>query len=391
MSAVENITLNQSSHVQTRTASDFIPGLDGLRAIAILWVVLHNALAFDFGSGERIKVLSIIANAGWVGVQLFFVLSGFLITRNLIRTRENPNYFRAFYTRRALRILPLCYVFLFVSLVLVPFIWPDTEAGAPFQVGHIWLWAFLYNWSVPLGWPSFGIPHFWSLAVEEQFYLIWPFVVYRIRSSRLLMFCASLVLLAFCSRVLLRLFEANADMIYEFTICRMDALAIGAMIAVAMHTAHSRALIVTHAKWLLPLGTLLFSISAIATLAFSRDIATTQTIGQSLLALACGLFVLNAVIAQHSSSRSFDAFLGSVPMQTIGRLSFGMYVLHFPIARSMTGMASSLEAVLGPIYLPLWYLLVVAATLGAAWVSYHLLELPFLKMKGRIFSVQQSK
>jgi peptidoglycan/LPS O-acetylase OafA/YrhL len=371
----------------TSKTADFIPALDGLRAIAILWVILHNALAFDF-AGERTKVLSIIANAGWVGVQLFFALSGFLITRILLRTRDKPGYYRAFFTRRALRILPLCYTFLFISLVAVPIFWPDTEAGAPFQPGHLWAWTFLFNWAKPLGWPSYGIPHFWSLAVEEQFYLVWPFIVLHMGSKSLIRFCIALVVIALCARTLLYVSGANAEMIYEFTFSRMDALALGATVAAVLHCDSWRAHILRLRRFVLPAAGILFVLTALSTDLFSRDIAPTQTIGQSTLAISCALLVLGVVIERSNRSHIVSAVLSIAPMQTIGRYSFGMYVLHFPIAHALTGFALQLESMLGPVYLPVWYVLIVALTLGAAWISYHVLELPFLEMKKRVATAE---
>jgi peptidoglycan/LPS O-acetylase OafA/YrhL len=379
------------SHIETRyaeqsiapsSASGFIPALDGLRAIAILWVILHNAFAFTLGTTERIKVLSVLANAGWVGVQLFFALSGYLITRNLLRSRDDDNYYRSFYMRRALRILPLCYTFLFVSLIAIPFFWPYTEAGRPLQAGHLWVWAFLLNWSQPLGWPSYGVPHFWSLAVEEQFYLVWPFVVQRLRSNSLLKFCALLVICALCFRTFLFMTGGNADMIYEFTLSRMDALALGAMVAFLLHEPKLRMKILDLRRFVLPAAGLVFVFSAAITDFFARDIVATQTLGQSTLAIACALLVLG-VILERDSRHAVTTVLSAAPMQAIGRYSFGMYVLHFPIAHALTGFAAYLEPMLGPLHLPVWYILIVLLTLGAAWISYHAIELPFLELKKR--------
>ena len=126
------------------------PELDGLRGLAILLVIPHNVHLYHHAQG-LFRGSAMLANVGWVGVQLFFVLSGFLITHNLLLTRGAGNYFRSFYARRALRILPLYY------LMLVGFLWvlPRLVALSPdilaTYVNQPWLWVFLSNWRLPPG------------------------------------------------------------------------------------------------------------------------------------------------------------------------------------------------------------------------------------------------
>jgi len=159
--------------------SPYIPALDGLRALAILLVIPHNLdiLSAPYRAVEVPPVT--VMHAGWIGVQLFFVLSGFLITGNLLDTRGSANYYRAFIGRRALRILPLYYGVLLVTFVLVPLLGSMPEKLQETAPNQVWLWTFLLNWSAPYGHTVVGFGHFWSLAVEEQFYLLWPFVVAR--------------------------------------------------------------------------------------------------------------------------------------------------------------------------------------------------------------------
>ena len=162
-----------------------IPGLDGVRGVAIIWVVLHNAMDRPWiVSGPLFHGVALFAHLGWIGVQLFFALSGLLITASLLDSQGSPHYFRNFYVKRALRILPLYYGVLLVVLVVLP------RLGALAQIDQTvrqWpLWLFVNNWtpSVPL-----GFAHFWSLAVEEQFYLIWPFLVWRLAPRHLVIAC----------------------------------------------------------------------------------------------------------------------------------------------------------------------------------------------------------
>ena len=163
--------------------SRHIPALDGLRGIAILLVVLHNAPDFPTHSSGFIWLAAIVGTVGWIGVELFFVLSGFLITRQLLDSQRSGNYYRAFFGRRILRIFPLYYVALLIGLVVFPLVFPGAVDSSSPRRDQIWLWTFLFNWAHPFGTAGFGFSHFWSLAIEEQFYLIWPFVV-RKRNPR---------------------------------------------------------------------------------------------------------------------------------------------------------------------------------------------------------------
>src|SRR5207248_1231599 len=145
-----------------------IPQLDGIRGVAILVVILHNSGRFP----------RLFAN-GWMGVDLFFVLSGFLITGILLDTKESESYFKNFYARRCLRIWPLYYSLLLFMFVLVPLLRPS-EAHIIFEKSSPW-WAyplFLQNFLIPISTNAAGpLAITWSLAIEEQFYLVWAVVV----------------------------------------------------------------------------------------------------------------------------------------------------------------------------------------------------------------------
>jgi peptidoglycan/LPS O-acetylase OafA/YrhL len=171
-----------------------VPALDGLRAIAVLMVLLCH---FQLATPHWIwRVL----HQGGFGVYLFFVLSGFLITRILLSEKNKPAYFRNFYARRTLRIFPLYYGVLALQFwVLLPiFPTPRILADAHYQG---WLWAYGYNILTAVkghfvfssDWMWLG--HFWSLAVEEQFYVVWPFIVLALGRETLLKLCIGIVAL----------------------------------------------------------------------------------------------------------------------------------------------------------------------------------------------------
>ena len=154
--------------------------LDGVRGISIIVVVAFHLLvrAVYFTSNEALHFITRLSSIGWVGVDIFFVLSGFLITSILLRTKHEKNYFKNFDVRRSLRIFPLYFVFIAVILLLLPKLDPDFISEIPRALPFLLLYQ--QNWlmlisKIPL---TTYLAVTWSLAIEEQFYLIWPAVVY---------------------------------------------------------------------------------------------------------------------------------------------------------------------------------------------------------------------
>ena len=150
-----------------------LPELDGIRGLAILVVLLHNVGYFDEPADSlALKLLRVAFGAGWTGVQLFFVLSGFLITGILLDTKRDAHYFRSFYLRRILRIFTLYYLTLAVAFVLLPHLVDLDEWPARARHSQSWYWTYLINWTGPFLGAVPGFPHFRSLAIDEQFYLV---------------------------------------------------------------------------------------------------------------------------------------------------------------------------------------------------------------------------
>src|SRR5262249_7856054 len=203
------------------------------------------------------------AGFGWMGVDLFFVLSGFLITGILLNARPQPHYFRNFYVRRVLRIFPLYYGVLLALFVVAPLIfsaaglWPRVtqmlgKYASDYEViraNQAWLWLYAVNLGSGVEW-SF-LAGFWSLAVEEHFYLVWPFVVWWLRSPRLIAACVGCAVLALVIRVVLWRagWAGELRFLYEFTLCRMDGLALGALLAVLSRSERAWAWLSRYAGW----------------------------------------------------------------------------------------------------------------------------------------------
>ncbi len=135
---------------------------------------------------------------------------------------------------------------LFVALVLLPQLVTYSPGALASHQHQVWLWTFTSNWAQPFGADVSGFSHFWSLAVEEQFYLVWPFVVLLAAGTRLLWICVALVLIALLSRAFMQVAGAKPEMIYMFTFCRMDALAMGAAMAVVSLSAPAMQWITGH-------------------------------------------------------------------------------------------------------------------------------------------------
>jgi peptidoglycan/LPS O-acetylase OafA/YrhL len=202
-----------------------LPSLDGLRGIAILLVLLHNFDVLDLGGAHALGPVLVkeCFYIGWIGVQLFFVLSGYLITRGLLVTQDQPDYFERFFLKRVLRIFPLYYLALLVFLVLLPATgWVEQRS---MQYSPLWLWAYLSNWTTPFEPTGGPLPHFWSLAVEEQFYLVWPLLLWKLRLRHVWWLCLGLTALSPLLRLLLVRQGFPDEALYEFTFSRMDALA----------------------------------------------------------------------------------------------------------------------------------------------------------------------
>lgn len=363
------------------SSATHITALDGLRALAILLVIPHNADIFS-NSPSWMWPAAILAHAGWIGVQLFFVLSGFLITRNLLDSRNSDNYFGAFYGRRALRILPVYFLTLLVALILLPHFVDFSPGALASHRNQVWLWTFLINWVQPLGVDVSGFSHFWSLAVEEQFYLVWPFIVLLFAGKRFLWACAAFVVVAFATRVALLHFGGNPEMLYMFTVCRMDALALGAAAAALSQSGRCNEWLGRHRNRALLLCAGLLLVTALITHTYAVYDPQTLTIGYPLLAGAFALLILTLKSIQDRRPDHWLNTLLSTPLlRSVGRYSYAMYIFHLPILTLFGASIREAFAFAGAA-MPLFYVAsAVVLTYGAGFVSYHLVEKHFLRLK----------
>jgi peptidoglycan/LPS O-acetylase OafA/YrhL len=351
--------------------------LDGLRGLAILWVIPHNSDTFPEAK-NLFYPFALVAHSGWIGVQLFFVLSGFLITSNLLDSRGARNYYYSFYARRALRIFPLYFTALTFVLVLLPIFFTLPKAVLATYDSQIWLWLFLNNWAQAFGHVVYWFPHFWSLAIEEQFYLVWPCLIAAFDLRGLIRACVAIVIASCALRVALLAAGVGSDAIYLLTPARMDALAVGAVAALLRDRS-----IASHLgrpfTTSLAIGALFAG--ALASHLYSTQDALTITLGYTLLAVFWGILLLNIVAGL--APRWLIAPLNSSILRSVGRLSFAMYVLHIPIEHGVKNWLLIYLAGTG-IFRPLLHsFIVIVLSYIAALACWHLLEKHFLKLKSR--------
>lgn len=367
----------------TPEAGATIPALDGVRGLAILLVLAHNLNPFEEGGRFLHRLAEPASNFGWVGVQLFFVLSGYLISGILLDTRGAPGYYRAFFGRRVLRIFPLYYGVLVVSFVILPRLGLAPERLLADRDNRIWLWTYLINWTEPLGAGVAAFPHFWSLAVEEQFYLVWPFVVSRTTPRRLLQVAAALMVIAFASRLALRLAGVGEAGPYMFTICRMDALALGGAVAALLRLPGYRDRVARHRGAISIAVTALFGAGFFATGGYSRAGLADQTFGYTILALAFAALVL-LVVLDHERGRGWiGATFRNPVLRLFGKYSYAIYVFHQPLNQMIGApllhhlLPRGIGLKAGATYM----VAVTAASYAMAFASYHGYEKHFLALK----------
>jgi peptidoglycan/LPS O-acetylase OafA/YrhL len=355
-----------------------IAAFDGIRGIAIIWVILHNAIDISRAPAAGVLwILKLLSHPGWIGVQLFFALSGFLITSGLLDTQGTPHFFRNFYVKRALRILPLYYTVLLLLLVIAPNL---PALHWRFEVGgQLSLWLFTVNWSHS---SPYGFAHFWSLAVEEQFYLVWPLLVFWLTPRRLLAACLCLSVLALLLRSGMVILGADGWTLYTLTPCRIDALALGAAGACAVRIVPLSEWIRKNVRVLLIAALVLFLVGIPITHSYDRYAWTGETFGYTILALSCAAFVTASALAPKRDLLATE-FLAWAPLRSVGRYSYAMYVFHGllikmigePWMNSRFGGQPPAPAVIA------YVLAVGVASYLLGFCSYHLLEKHFLKLK----------
>jgi peptidoglycan/LPS O-acetylase OafA/YrhL len=365
--------------------SEHVAALDGVRGLAILLVIPHNVTDYDAAGGWAL-IPAAIARAGWIGVELFFVLSGYLITRNLLEAKGDAHYYRSFYARRVLRIVPLYYLLLALFLFLVPHLIELPQSVLDSYRGQLWFWLFLNNWVQAFGHTISWFGPCWSLAVEEQFYLLWPFVIALCPPERLLRLCALVVGAAFCARVALLAAHVDPDSIYRLTVSRMDALGAGAAVAVLARDPRALAFIRARATTLMWTAAAVLVAGAIVSRGYSLESLFTYSVCYTSIALAAAAILIVLLVPPAGRPRTIERLLSLAPLRSVGRYSYAIYLLHFPLWLLIRDRAGHWLAPTGAAAPWLLAAVIALASWLLGFVSWRCYEAPILRLK-RFFPV----
>jgi len=375
----------------------FYPALDGLRAVALLLVFFQHYASIPWG---------------WSGVNLFFVLSGFLITGILFDTRDDAHRARNFYVRRTLRIFPLYYGVFLVLLLLYPLVhwqWTSSWIAWPLYFGNFLilrspavldgnsmqaLSAYGRLTCVRFSQSTVYLGHFWSLCVEEQFYLFWPWIVFWLRSRRALVwFCGVTIVVVPLLRVVAQHLAPSwmlqAGILDRLTPFQLDSLLLGGLIALLWRDRHRERLLAA-AK----IVSALCAIAALIYLAVTMYQSAPNwragyhyptwenTWGLCFINIFAAAMILCALLPGSTLYRA----LNLRPLRWLGRISYGAYVLHdipHRLYENVIALMSRHSTLVASHKGPTSTVLALCSTVLLAWLSFRFFESHFLNLKDR--------
>lgn len=365
--------------------------LDGYRGLAVLLVMWSHFIAISPAWGEVTGPVERLLHAGHYGVDMFFVLSGFLITGILLDAKGRAGYFKVFIMRRVLRIFPLYYT---VLAVIYGGAWLFQREGLP-EGGETdsawWFWLYASNWGMVVkGWGSpdgvwlatpdwTTLGHFWSLAVEEQFYLFWPWLVVLLDRRWLGRLCVAFFFLAPVLQSLLVDLAGNSLSGYVSTFGRLNTLGSGAWLAIAYRNPERWATLERHAGRVFAVtGLLLLTVIA-------GQLNGSLWKFDALSALVPICFGSGLVFALQPATNRWQTLLSSGVMRCFGTYSYGLYVYHHllkPVWEKVfwdtwiTPRCGTGAIAVG------WYILAAGtASMALAVLSWTVLESPCLRLK----------
>jgi peptidoglycan/LPS O-acetylase OafA/YrhL len=324
---------------------------------------------------------------GWLGVDLFFVLSGFLITEILLKTLYRKDYLKNFFLKRILRIFPLYYSVLIFSIFFLPSVSFLQDNLEYYVNNQIWLWTFLQNWLFVFKEPEKTnfLVHFWSLAVEEQFYLVWPFIILWVKRPKILLLVVSSFLVFVISmRIWLWFNHFDLENYFNpYTFTRIDGICIGCILALTTSI---------NFNFIRKYNTVIVLIVAILNFVFyflnkanSYAFPYLPFFGYTSFAFLFALLIYEAV----RGKSQWVNFIFTLPfLEFLGKISFGFYVFHWPIYLALFPslvlyLNQSLNLRL-PISQVSASIIVTLIGLGVSVVSYYTFETKFLNLKTRL-------
>lgn len=336
---------------------DRLPQLDGIRGIAILVVMLHNSLG-KFPSLPLQRLFSF----GWMGVDLFFVLSGFLITGILVDTKQSEGYFKNFFARRCLRIWPLYYAVLILMFIVIPLARPGLASTIQARSSPWWAYPFfLQNFLVFHSAGAIGpLGVTWSVAIEEQFYVVWAVVVRYCSEAQLRLISAAVICLTPVLRLYLSLHHVD---LYSNVFCRLDGLMAGGLLALLIRSGRVRPSKSVNSAWLCFVAAL--------SLAFLAESYGARWITFSCSTAASAAFLY---LALFETNKLYRLMLTNRWLVYTGTISYGLYLLHkipFDMVQFFHLDRHPALALAGGL----------AASYAIAILSWNFFEQPFLRWK----------
>lgn len=364
------------------------PSLDGLRGFAAV-AVIFNHLGPQSAIDAQWWSLPIVwaAEFGWIGVDLFFVLSGFLITGILIENRTASNYFAAFYAHRALRILPVYFLLLLINTVIIPVFFPAFFAtmSTPGLLWPHWLFLtslWLVNSHIGMAWVTYLGPT-WSLSIEEQFYLIWAPIVRWLNNKQLFLLAVAVLFAGILLRcVLLPDFDPRyLSQVVFFTLTHLDGLCIGIILRLAFNSREARPALHTFAKswWIwVALVAAIFAIdSQIGRLGVSSVYGPVSLrVGFTAIALMFAAIVANGILVDGWIRSIFDWKI----LRQLGSYSYFMYLFHWTVGGPAALAITSYIGNPGKLWL---FAIQFVLTVAMAHLSFVAIERPAMRMRRR--------
>jgi peptidoglycan/LPS O-acetylase OafA/YrhL len=359
------IATSEKASVTIAATQRRLPELDGLRGLAIALVIAFHYVDVNSFGNKFIYYLSLPAHLGWAGVDLFFVLSGLLIGGILIDHHDSPSYYSTFYGRRTLRIFPLYYL-LIAALIIGRWMFP----GAALLSGTMPVWMFPifaqnltgHFTSAP---PLMGVC--WSLAVEEQFYLLLPFLVRHCARKTLVRVMIACVVGAPLLRTILILRGFGVEQVYPILPCRADALAFGVLAAIIIRSEYARSWVREKSSYLY--GGLFALCALMPTLLKWTTFNYAGTVGYSVADTIAFLLIILLLLCPRPAMQQFFT---TTFLRWLGAISYCAYLIHIPVREGVLQLLKMNNSALRT-------LSAAAITLALAYLSWILIERSIIK------------